>query len=164
MDREKHIATLGQMVMQRLQEARTKIIAAHKGAGQMASGRTAASIKPEVNVGADSLEAILWGRRFFQGLETGRRGGKVPSGFYYMLKQWSIDKGISFAKESERSSFAYLLARKIAREGTALHRQGGRADIYTPEIRSVMSDLDKMVTWFMEQEMQSIKLNDIRSN
>lgn len=160
MDKEHHITALGKMVLERLQTARTNIIAAHKGAGQMASGRTAASIQPEVKVGSESIEAVLWGRRFFQGLETGRKGGKVPRGFYYMLKQWSIDKGIQFAKESERSTFAYFLARKIAAEGTALYRKGGRSDIYTPEIRSVMSDLDEMVSWFMEQEMQTIKLND----
>lgn len=160
MDREHHINALGKMILERLEKARTNIIAAHKGAGQMASGRTAASIQPEVKVGTDSLEAILWGRPFFQGLETGRRGGKVPRGFYYMLKQWSIDKGIQFAKESERSTFAYFLAKKIAREGTALHRRGGRSDIYTPEIRSVMSDINDMVSWFMVQEMQTIKLND----
>lgn len=51
-------------------------------------------------------------------LEVGRTSGKVPRGFYYIIREWTKEKGLSFANESERNTFSYFVARKIAREGT----------------------------------------------
>lgn len=56
-------------------------------------------------------------------LEVGRPAGGVPRGFYYIIKQWTRDKGLRFGTESERQTFAYFAARKIAREGTGRNRQ-----------------------------------------
>ena len=70
-------------------------------------------------------------------LEVGRRGGgnpPVPRGFYYMLLQWSRDKGISFASDSERRTFAYFLSRKIAREGTQRNKM--HIDVYTEAVET----------------------------
>ena len=33
-------------------------------------------------------------------VEIGREGGKVPRGFYYLIKQWTRDKGLQFSSES----------------------------------------------------------------
>lgn len=53
-----------------------------------------------------------------QSLEIGRTGGAVPKGFYYIIKQWTRDKGFTFGRESERQTFAYFVAQKIAKHGT----------------------------------------------
>ena len=76
----------------------------------------------------------------FETLETGRKAGKVPFGFTAILVQWSKDKGIGFSTESKRRSFAYLLGRKIAREGTERHRQP-RNDIYTPAVTEAVKEI-----------------------
>lgn len=61
--------------------------------------------------------------------EIGREGGAVPKGFRFILEQWTRDKGLTFESESKRRSFSYLLAQRIAREGTLRHKQP--VDIYT---------------------------------
>lgn len=65
-------------------------------------------------------------------LEVGRAGGKVPQGFYYIIREWTKEKGLSFANENERNTFAYFLARKIAREGT--QRNIMPADVYSTPV------------------------------
>lgn len=61
--------------------------------------------------------------------EVGRAGGKVPAGFRHILERWSLDKGLTFSTERERATFAYFLAKRIAREGTLRHREP--VDVYT---------------------------------
>lgn len=111
-----------------------------------ASGRTSASLA----VWDDSKGVYLG----LQGdnhapaetLEVGRAGGKVPAGFYEIIKQWTRDKGLSFGSETERGTFAYFVARKIAREGTQRHRIP--VDVYTtpakqavPQIQQVLAEM-----------------------
>lgn len=61
----------------------------------------------------------MWGRQAFAVLETGRGNpGKFRKGFYKIIRQWVEDKGIQVKKPD---SFAYLVARKIAKEGTELY-------------------------------------------
>ena len=102
----------------------------------------------------------------FPRVETGRKGGKVPAGFRFIIRQWAIDKGLFDEGEKELDSFAYLVARKIAMEGTWLHRNrstdavgydpasddgtqnfggvaynGEKADVYSSATRSAVSDI-----------------------
>lgn len=72
-------------------------------------------------------------------LEVGRPGGRVPKGFYQIIKQWSRDKGIAFASEKERGTFAYFVSRKIAKDGTLRHKQP--ADVYSSATRVAVRDL-----------------------
>ena len=69
----------------------------------------------------------------FETVQFGRPSGRVPRGFYYILKEWSREKGLTFSKESERSTFAYFLSKKIAREGTERHRTPDE-QVYTPPV------------------------------
>lgn len=94
-----------------------------------ASGRTSASLRVETYDGGVRL--IIGGEKTapLATLEVGRKGGKVPQGFAAIIEQWSKDKGIVFATESKRRSFAYLTARKIAREGTLRNKQN--VDVYS---------------------------------
>lgn len=98
-----------------------------------ASGRTSKSLTVERYAGGVRL--VSTGERIapFETVQFGRPEGRVPRGFYYIIKQWSIDKGISFTKNSERSTFAYFLSRKIAREGTERHRTPDE-QVYTPPV------------------------------
>lgn len=122
-------------------------------AGMNASGRTIASMRVEVN----ENEGTLFGRRAFEVLESGRRPGKVPKGFYQIIYQWAIDKRI---RVRNLKSFAYLTARKIAREGTLLYREGGRNDIYTPEIRKCIENVRSRGISMINEQIKTIKLHD----
>ncbi|KKB55321.1 hypothetical protein [Parabacteroides gordonii] len=143
------------IIFEELEDLRKRIISNIDSTGRRASGRTSGSMHTDVS----ENRGILFGRMAFETLETGRKPGKVPAGFYQIIKQWVIDKGISFDSQSERNSFAYLVSRKIAREGTQLYRMGSDADVYTTEVPETIERIKDRVGFLMRLEFESIKLN-----
>lgn len=126
------------------EQARQDIIANHERAGQVASGRTRGSIKVEVVPGVSEYTATLYGREYFGALETGSKPWRKqyqhpPKPFVETIQQWMTDKGISGVS-------AYLVARKIMREGSKLYRDGGRDDIFTPVLQEVEEKLNQKIS------------------
>ena len=115
-----------------LLEVRDEIKANMASEGINASGRTSAGM--QVQRYENGVRLVLTGEDVapLATLEVGRRGGKVPLGFADIIEQWSRDKGLTFPRERDRRSFAYLTARKIARQGTQRHQQP--IDIYSEEV------------------------------
>lgn len=145
-----------QIVFEELQDLQTRIADNIVKKGRNASGRTIESM--HIDKGDKSI--TLFGRKAFGTLETGRGPGNVPQGFYGIIKQWVIDKGLSFSTDRERNSFAYLVSRKIANEGTKLYRNGGDSDIYSKEIPKTISSIKNRLGIMMKVEVvNSIKLN-----
>lgn len=135
-----------------------RIIANHISAGQKASGRTIASLK----VLMDDTSGTLFGDKSLKGapigtLETGRKAGKVPQGFYKIILQWALDKGITV--DGNIKSFAYFVAKKIASEGTGLFKSGGRKDIYSNEIPLTIENIKRLLTERFTTELTNIKIN-----
>lgn len=119
-----------QNIAQILLHAREEIRANMQAKGINASGRTSAALQVVQRGSKIALVKAEGQNAPFGTLQYGRARGRVPlPRFYEILKQWSRDKGLSFANEQERGTFAYLLAHKIAREGTKRHRSP-RNDIY----------------------------------
>lgn len=135
-----------------LESLRQRIIENHIRAGQKASGKTISSLRVDVN----DNKGTLFGRPAFGVMETGRKPGKVPKGFYQIILQWVKDKGIQV---ENTKSFAYFVSRKIAREGTELHRQGGRADIYSPEIEKTTQEIMNRAFAVFKDDVTHINLN-----
>lgn len=68
--------------------------------------------------------ATLWGASYTEQLINGRSPGKQPP--RQDIEQWIISKGIQpLNAKMSISSLAFLIARKIAREGTKYFKQGG---------------------------------------
>ena len=144
------------IVTEELQDLAQRIADNISRNGQRASGRTQESLE----VVSDGDSVALLGRKAFGTMETGRRGGRVPRNFEDILYQWSIDKGITFDSDRERSSFAYLLAKKIQKEGTQLFRDKGRADVYSNEIPETIQRVQKRISVSLSLHVQeSIKIN-----
>lgn len=141
-----------ELVSSELEALKQKVIENQKDSGQVASGRTIASMKVEVTEDG----GVLWGRSPFGTLETGRKPGKVPAGFWKIIRQWMDDKGIQVQKPD---SFAYLVARKIANEGTQLFRNGGRDDIYSPEVKDTVERVSQGIGILFGSEVEHINLN-----
>jgi hypothetical protein len=97
------------------------LITAYDAKGMRASGKFADSLEVRV----DGFKAQLWGESYAQQLETGRQAGKFPP--IDSIKQWIVDKGIANRIEGQISisSLAFLIARKIAREGWKREQHGG---------------------------------------
>lgn len=112
--------------------------------GTTASGRT----KDSIEVVADMGELTIYGRRFFEGVETGRPAGKIPYRFQDIIRQWMDDKNIADQfgqKEWQKRNAAYLIAQKIKDSGTKLYRDGGRTSIYTDVINEELPKLEEEI-------------------
>lgn len=134
------------MLTEVFEQAKRDIIANHERAGQVASGKTRDSLSVEVTSDTTSATATMYGRKYFAALETGSQPWKKqhkhpPKPFVETIAKWMTDKGIDGVS-------AYLVARKIMREGSKLYRDGGRQDIFTP----VMEDIEQRI----DAELSSI--------
>jgi hypothetical protein len=134
------------MLTEVFEQAKRDIIANHERAGQVASGKTRDSLSVEVTSDTTSATATMYGRKYFAALETGSAPWKKqyehpPRPFVETIAKWMTDKGIEGVS-------AYLVARKIMREGSRLYRDGGKQDIFTP----VMSDIEQRI----DAELSSI--------
>lgn len=166
------------MILQRrLNECANRIRENITSTGTRASGHTQASIRVEVS--ADT--GTIYGRQAFSVLQTGRRGGRVPRGFVYILKQWAKDKGINpspipyIRRPSARwqpkytpeqrglNAFAGAVAYRIRMRGTALYINGGRNDIYTEPIREAVQGIkEDLKTAYVAEIVKDLRrLKDI---
>ena len=126
------------------EDAKNDILDRHDRAGQVASGKTARSLKAEVVSDASSVTGTMYGRKYFASLETGSQPWKKqykhpPRPFVDTIQRWMDDKGIEGVS-------AYLVARKIMREGSQLYRQGGRDDIFTPAMSTIEATISEKVS------------------
>lgn len=99
------------------------LIKAYDQKGMRASGKFADSL--EVIIKDNGLTAQLWGNSYAQQLETGRSSGKYPP--INAILKWIEDKNISARLNGEitKNQLAFLIARKIAREGWNREGYGG---------------------------------------
>lgn len=108
---------------QKLQEEfdslKADLIAKHKELGMKASGNWIDSLKVETK----GLTATIYGESYTEQLVEGRAPGKFPP--IEAITKWIEDKGITPFDNISISSLAFLIARKIANEGTDYYKEGG---------------------------------------
>ena len=68
-----------------------------------------------------------------------------------------MDKGIQVEKPK---SFAYLVARKIAQEGTELYWKGKHEDIYSEDIEQTIQNIMNRIFGIFLKDIQHINLNN----
>ena len=66
------------------------------------------------------------------------------------------DKGIQVKSPN---ACAYLVARRIANECNKLYREGGRSDIYSPEIEKTIEEIHNKVFGIFAEDIQHINTN-----
>lgn len=106
--------------------------------GRHVSRRTISSMQIETGAG----HGTLYGSSSFLALERGRRGGKIPYGFYGILKKWIEDRGLA-STPRERNSMAYHIMMKIKNEGTKMSREGVVQDIFTKAVEDEVNALSE---------------------
>lgn len=104
------------------EKLKADLIIAYDAKGMRASGKFAESLEVII---VNENKAQLWGEDYSQQLETGRRAGRFPP--ISAIEQWIRDKGIANRIQGEISisSLAFLIARKIHREGWKREEYGG---------------------------------------
>lgn len=111
---------------------RQELIAKHDQLGMRGTGKWAASLSFTLSeTGAELLQ-----ESHGEQLEHGRKPGKQPPS--EAIEEWLVAKGIAARVEGDISvsSLAYLIARKIGREGWDRKERGGTAlisSVVTPE-------------------------------
>ncbi|WP_330444227.1 hypothetical protein [Flavobacterium sp. C4GT6] len=109
--------------------------------GMRASGNWADTLKVEV----ENYSVQITGAPYSEALENGYKPGKQPPS--EAIEQWIIAKGISTQVEGNISisSLAYLIARKIGREGWDRTEHGGTeliSSVITPQrIQFIIDDV-----------------------
>lgn len=169
--------TIQQNIVSILTQCRDEIRANMSAKGINASGRTSAGFKvvqrkdgialildrsQRVQIPCEprpktDLRSVWVGVAPLETLETGKPAGKVPRGFYYMIKQWTRDKGIQFGSESERQRFAYFTAQKIVREGTKRHAQP--EDVYSTPVKKATEQVRNSVLSTIAISIRNAKMN-----
>lgn len=123
-----------------------ELIAAYDDKGMRSTGAWADNL--EVVVTEDKAQIL--GLPYSQQLETGRAPGKQPPS--EAIEKWLIAKGIAanIEKKISISSLAYLIARKIGREGWKREQYGGVdliTEVVTPErIQQIIDKVSDIYT------------------
>lgn len=117
-----------QILLEELEDLRKRITENMGKADQIVTGRTRDSMQVTVEGNA----GVLTGRRAFATLETGsrpwsRKPKRVPKFFADLIGEWIDKKGLDLNK--------WAVAHTIIHQGSRLYREGGRADIYSPELQ-----------------------------
>jgi hypothetical protein len=144
--------TIDEYIEQRLEKLKGEIVGNMEAKKINASGRTASSFRVEKYDNGFRLIGGGEGAAPLFTLEVGRVAGKVPMGFTSILVQWSRDKGITFATERERNTFAYFLGKKIAKEGTKRNKQ--KEDVYSSAVKSAVEDISKQLLVSVKEHIQ----------
>ena len=117
-----------QILLEELEDLRKRITENMGKADQIVTGRPRASMQVTVEGNA----GVLTGRRAFATLETGsrpwsRKPKRVPKFFADLIGEWIDKKGLDLNK--------WAVAHTIIHQGSKLYREGGRADIDSPELQ-----------------------------
>lgn len=107
------------ILAEEMEALRRELIAKHYDLGMPASGQWMDTLESRTK----RLRGQIWGEDYTEVLEDGRKPGKFPP--IKAIEQWILDKNIKIEGKIKISSLAYLIARKIAKEGTEYFKQGG---------------------------------------
>lgn len=111
---------ISQILKEELEQIKKELIDKHNELGMKASGNWEQSLSVEI----DSSRGVITGEPYTDQLISGREPGKFPP--IALIEDWIKAKGIT-PDESDItiSSLAFLIARKIANEGTEYFKKGG---------------------------------------
>lgn len=120
-----------QILLEELEALRANIARNMEAADKVVSGKTRDSMHVSVRGNA----GVLTGRQAFATLETGsrpwsRKPKRTPRWFADLIGEWLEKRGLDLNK--------WAVAHTIIHKGSKLRREGGRADIYSPELQKTM--------------------------
>lgn len=164
--------TPNELVLDCLERVRLRIWQNIDTTNTKASGKTQESMWIE----RTPTGGRLWGRPYFQSVETGRPAGRVPFNFVSIIKQWIIDKGISIKQVAYKTSrphkysvqerslnmAAGAIAHNIEVSGTRLFKSGGRHDIYSDVIAEEVAELRKQLAVSVAETLSQTLIKDVK--
>lgn len=145
--------TSEEVLEQELNLIKVELVQRHNELGMRASGKWASSLSENVEAIKSRIIGSVEGENYTSQLIYGRKPGKFPP--IKSIEEWIVAKPIAIADNISISTLAFLIARKIAKEGTKYYKQGGTnliEEIITPKrIQRIINrvyqlNVDKTVT------------------
>lgn len=127
-----------QILLEELEDLRRRIGENMGRADLVVSGKTRDSMQVEIRDNG----GVLTGRRAFATLETGsrpwsRKPKRTPKWFADLIGEWIAARGLDLNQ--------WAVAHTIIHKGSRLYREGGRADIYSPELQKTIDRIGERI-------------------
>lgn len=125
------------VIAEEMESLKVDIISAYEASGKKVSGEFAKGLEVKYSTNQATLSGYVY--------LAGRVAGKMPP--IQAIEKWLIQKGINpIEKKMKISSLAFLIARKIAKEGTKKENHLAIYDqVITPErIDKILDRLNKI--------------------
>ena len=101
----------------------------HVEAGQRATGATEAAFSSDIVQNGNMISSKILGAAHIGALEYGRKpssNGSTPGSLFDIIKKWIVGKGVfNYANDKELKGLAFIITRKIHKEGTYQFRNNG---------------------------------------
>lgn len=98
---------------------------------------------------------ILWGNGSFFALEGGRKGGRVPVGFYKIILDWVKERGIEDVNgKYKQSSVAWFIANKIREDGSKMYRDHTFQDIFSKAVKDEIDSIELEISTAVSSEIE----------
>jgi len=119
------MSVISDLIENEFELLKNEVISKYDEKGMRASGNFAESLETIISDNPTGYKAQLFGNAYAYQLEFGRNSGKQPPS--EVIEKWIVDKGIATQIEGNISisSLAFLIARKIGREGWKREGYGG---------------------------------------
>ena len=136
-----------EVLAKEFESIRVDLIKAYENKKMKSSGRWANSLEVEITSTETIYTAKILGERYTEQLVFGRKPGTFPP--IKAIEQWIKDKGIQPIEANLKiSTLAFLIARKITREGTKYFKQGGTdlvSSVVTPKrIQDIINKISEI--------------------
>ena len=107
--------TIGEIVTGFLEQKKNEVRTSYEAKGRSASGAAGRSLTVNVSEQPNKIVGEITGSHYWYYIENGRRPGKRPP--IASIEKWIDDRRLTLNGISKQS-LAFLIARKIGREGT----------------------------------------------
>lgn len=129
-----------------------------------ATGKTAESVRYEIDYKDNIWRLVYYGRQFFKALETGRgpRESDQDQDFKSQMLEYMKARGIGAdLPEKKREALARFLVFKINKEGDKTYKAGGRI-VYSETLSKLVDELinalrKDVVNKYIEENIKQVK-------
>lgn len=128
--------TATEILTHELETLKAELIQKYEELGLKASGNWGQSLEVNVSGTINGIKGVIKADHYTPYIQHGRANGKMPP--LKAIEEWINNKGLKPLENNIKiSSLAFLIARKIAREGTKRFQQGGKPEfidaVITPQ-------------------------------
>lgn len=138
-----------------LERLRLKLIAKYDELGLRASGKYADELEADVLPN----KLIMFGANHSGFMELGRNSGKFPP--IRVIEEWiETKRGLPAVFREKKKQFAFLIARKIAREGIKVPNEFNKGNVISAVVDDFLAnDIDEMLQELGDVFLARIKVD-----